>query len=473
MKEVNLLGLGLKSYSFAVAPEYRVNTYYELRTDDEGQHLIIRATPGSFVKYTLPGGVIRGLHAVGSNLYVVADANVFKITSAGVITRVATLATSSGVVRMADNYLQLIFVDGTGGYFLTLATNVLTTIVDANFPNGCTTVAYISSRFVVEKPSTREFYCSAVLDAATWTALSLPIFATKEQNPDLLVAVYNYNGVLVLLGAGSIEYWQDAGLSPLPFQRITGTTQAYGLTAKDSVTTVGNTMLFLGSSSLGGYGVFAVNGYEPKRISTPDVDNILSTLAVSYTLSDAIALTYSVDAHDMYQLTFPTANVSLLYDLTSQMWSIVRTGISPARHYANYGTKFNNLTIFSDTTTPNLYQFSSLAYADNNTQMLRQFITKHVRNNGNEFAVSELKLWFDTGNVPQSSDYHVSMEVSRDGGRTYGSPRSRTVGRVGQYSSPQCKWDRMGSAKDFVFRFSVTDPFAFAVSRVSIETSGT
>ena len=88
-----------------------------------------------------------------------------------------------------------------------------------------------------------------------------------------------------------------------------------------------------------------------------------------------------------------------------------------------------------------------------------------------EFAISELELQMDTGSVPLGASYHISMEVSRDKGRTFGSPRSRTLGLIGQYKTPRVKWDRFGSSRTFVLRFSMTDPIPFVIASEAIETT--
>ena len=471
MKEITLFGTGLRASSYAISPENRLNCYYEARSGDAGPRLIVRGTPGTTVTWTLPTGPIRGWIVVGDILYAVAAEFLFSITTAGVITKVATLPTSSGRVSMADSYAQIGIVDGTGGYVYVVATATLTTITDGNFPNGATTITCLDSRFIVEKPGTRENYASALLDGLTWTYISLPRYGTQEQYSDLLTAVDAFNGVLILWGAKSIEFWQDAGTSPYPFAKIQGTTQTYGLAAKYSRAAINNDLIFLGAGIQGGYTVFSINGYQPKRVSTPDVEDYISTLAQAGIITDAVALSYSVNGHDMYQLTFPTANVSLLYAPDTGVWSRAQTGIAPGRHFADTSVKFNGMTLVSDPTTGAIYQMTPLAYNDHGLPIVRQVATKSLRNSGAEFAITELQLLMDTGVMPQGSDYHIMLEVSRDGGRTFGSPRPRTMGFVGQYRTPRVKWDRLGSARDFVLRFTMADPVPFVIAGGSVETT--
>ena len=469
MKKAALFGMGLRAGSAAVAAESRVNCYYDIRKTAEGAEIMVRGTPGSYQWVSLPSSPIRGIHPVGSVLYVVAYDTLYSITTTGIIARLGSIGTNVNAVSMSDNTFQLIIVDGAAGYIFTIATGILSTIVDAHFPNGATTVAFMSSRFIVERAGTREFYVSNSLDGTNWTYLAtLPVFGTKEQNNDVLSAVAVFNGVLMLLGASTTEYWQDASLSPQPFQLITGSVQPFGLAAKYSLASSGSRLLYLAVSPQGGLQVVATNGGAPVRVSDSDVEDLLAGWAVTSTLADAVGMAYSVDGHDMYQITFPTANKSLLLDTATGVWSHTQTGLTPARHMAQYATVFNFKVVYSDATTGALYIVSQTSYSDAGTNILRQVTTRHIRNGGNYFSIAEIDLIMDTGAVPEAANYHIMMEVARDQGNTFGSPRSSTIGKVGQYRTPLAKWTRLGRAKDFVLRFSMDEQCPFVIAGVEM-----
>ena len=85
-----------------------------------------------------------------------------------------------------------------------------------------------------------------------------------------------------------------------------------------------------------------------------------------------------IDGHIMYQITFPTANQSFLYDVTTDLWSIVRNGISANRHLGQMSVVFNNQNYVSDYSNGNLYTFNKTSYTDNGTVILREVDTRHV-----------------------------------------------------------------------------------------------
>lgn len=463
MKTIPLFGAGIASYSQIVTRQRRVNCLYDVRADQDRAATVVLGTPGSSVFTALPAGPIYGWHVVGTTMYVAAYTGLYSVTATGVVTYLAALPTMFQNVSMADNSLQLIIVDGVTGYVYTFATGTMTAITDVHFPQGATSVAFLNGRFIVNKPNTREFYVSQLLDGLNWTYLdSVAVYGTKENSSDLLLEVDVLNGVLVLWGQSSIEFWQDVGTSPLPYQRINGATQTWGLAAIDSHIKVGNTELFLGASPDGGLKVIMLNGYSTVPVSTSDLEYIISNFT---RVNDAVALCYTAFGHPIYQITFPTANRSFAYDLKTQLWHEAQTGLDlVGRHFANLGITFNNLNYVSDTTTGNIYLLDEDTYTDNGSSIPRELCTRHLRNDGNYVYLTQLMLDFDTavGNAAVT-DPQVSIALSRDGGRTFGYEKTRPLGKMGDYRT-RVVFNRLGSGRDIVARIRVTDAVKFMLA---------
>ena len=468
MKAFPLFGTGLHGISEAMSSEDRLNCFYEVKQNDERTTVIVRGMPGNYRWLTLPTTPVQALRTVGNVLYAATVSRLYSITMAGVVTELGLINGINGVV-LSDNYIQLFIATGVTGYVYNISTAVLTAVTDVHYPQDAKTVTFLSGRFIVEKPGTREFYESAALDGLNWTYLgTLPIYGTKEQYSDTLVAVENLNGILVLFGTSTMEFWQDAGLSPQPFQLISGTTQVIGLISTVSLATVGASLLFLGSTAQGSRAVYSLNGYTPKRVSTSEVEDIINTIAETNDISMMAAIAYSAHGHDFYQLTL-NGVVTLTYDATIGLWGHRTSGTTWTYHHAERGAAFNNNVVFFGFQDGDLYIMDEFTYTDTYGPSVNQVTTKHIRNGGDEFAITELALIMDTGVVPQSASYNITMEVSKDGGRTYGSPRMRTVGLIGQYATPRVKWDRLGSSRDFVLRFTMTDPIPFTIVGSEIE----
>lgn len=462
MRPIPLFGSSLKSLSASVSAQRRVNCFYDIRQDEDKTKIVLRGTPGAFAAASVPDQPIRGWRVVGDYLYVVAGSSVFKVASDLTSVLLGTISNSGQYVDVDDNSIKLTLVDGVQGYYLDLPSGAPTLITDVNFPNGCRTICTLDSRSIAGTPNSRIFYVSEQLDSSVW---SPAIFSAKENTSDNLIAVDVLNGALVLWGVQSIEFWQDVGAAPNPYQRINGASQTWGLAAIWSRAALNNTMIFLGQNPQGGVQVLMLHGYVPTRVSNSDLENIITGFSV---YSDAVALTYMIDGHPMYQLTFPSAGRSFLFDASTGFWFETQTGVTDyTRHFGNLGVVYNTKNYISDSTTGTIYQLRNNQYTDNGTAIKRIATSRHVRLDGNEFGVSELVLEMDTGStllsVGQGSDPQLMLKVSRDNGKTFGPERWASIGKIGEYQR-RVIWSQLGSARDFVFQFSLTDPVPFTVN---------
>jgi len=461
MKPIPLFGTGIKSLSSTITAQRRINCFYDIRADEDKSKIVIRGTPGSFSQYTLTDGPIRGWRVVGDYKYVVAGSTVFLVANDHSFSILGTISNTGQYVTMDDNSIQLIFVDGSRGYALALPAGAPTLITDANFPNGATTVAVLNTRAICEVPNSRSYYVSSQLDVTLWTPI---IFGTKENSSDLLIAVDVLNGMLILWGPKNMECWQDIGTSPNPYSRVNGLSQTWGLAAKYSRALLNNSMIFLAQNPQGGVQVMTLNNYVPHRVSTSDIENIITSFTV---FSDALGLTYMVDGHPMYQLTFPSANRSFLFDSLTGMWYETQSGVGDnVRHFANLGIVFHTENYVSDANSGVGYQLSASLFTESGAAIKRMVTSRHVRLDGNEFAISDINLEVEVGGaltVGQGSNPQIMMQVSIDGGKTFGPERWKSLGRQGQFRK-QVNWDRIGSARDFVFRFTMTDPVQWVIT---------
>ena len=477
MQPISLFGSSLSGISTVLSAQRRLNCFFDIRKDQEKGQLAIIGTFGLNVAFLIPSAPIRGWHVVGQTFYVVGGTTLYSVTSGGLITSLGAIP-GAGYVSMADNFVQLMMVNGANLYCYTLVTGSyqqagLNTagsfgqVTDAAFPNGATTITFIDGRFIVEQAATRQLFISSSYDGTYWGYLAggLGNYFSKENYSDIVQAVDVFNGLIIIWGDTSIEFWQDVGGSPLPYQRVQGATQLWGLAAKASRAFANNATYFLAKNPSGQYQVIKLSGYTPERVSDSDLEAIIDSFT---TVSDAVALVYTAYGHALYQLTFPTANRTFIFDTTTGLWSETQTGLGlTGRHMGNLGITFLTNNYCSDATTGYIYQFSPTAYTDNGTPIKRQVTSRHIRNDGNWLTIGTLLLDMETGvslEAGQGNNAQISCETSKDGGRTFGIPSSRPLGLVGQYRTPRVRWNRKGRAKDFVFRFTMTDPVKFIIT---------
>lgn len=404
----------------------------------------------------------RGMLGVENYLYTVHEDQFYRVNLAGTVENKGTLLTTNGRVDMASNGAEVLVVDGSRtGYLYTIATDTFIQLDECEFPDdpAAVTVDFEGGYFIITKEESGEFNISGLYDGTSWDPLE---FATAEGFPDNLVRVIVEKAEVILFGNQSTEFWQNVGNVDFPYQRVRGGAIEFGLAARWSVADVSKTVMFLASNRSGEVQVVRLQGYQAVPVSTPDVDRLINSYAV---VSDATGLSYTYDGHDFYQVNFPSAGKSWLFDNNTGMWSELQYGTEGARHRAEISTKFGNDIILSDYETGALYKQSPTTYADDGVSFAKQIQSRHVHFE-KEMHISKLWVDFEPGAglaTGQGDDPQCMLSVSRDGGHTFGPERWTSIGKRGAFAT-RAIWRRLGRAYNFVFRIRVSDAVKFVVT---------
>lgn len=450
LKNVPLFGVGNKGKSSNVSAQKRVNLYVEIQQDPEANGLTLYPTPGLSTFVNFGANPNRGVYPKDSLLYVVNGATLWEVSADGTQTSRGTLSTSGGRVDMADNGAQLLIVDGTTtAYIFTFATAVLSTVT---LPKAAETCTFMDGYFVAQFANSGQFGWSKLYDGTSWNALD---FATAEADPDNLVRVMADSGVLVLFGKSTNEPWGDSGALDQPFQRIGASAIEWGLAARWSLCKFDGALMFLRRNRLGAVQVCKQLGTQSVPVSNAEMDYVFSTYAA---VENATAFAYMVSGHPFYQINFPTPGESWLYDGKSDSWSRVQYGAN-GRHRGEIQANFLNKPFVTDYENGKVYLLDQNAYTDDGQYIVREFTSRH--NKSGDF-VSIPQLWLEmeagVGLVSgQGSDPKVVLQISRDGGHSWGAELPASLGKIGQYTA-RALWNRLGRARDWLFRFRVTDP---------------
>lgn len=341
-----------------------------------------------------------------------------------------------------------------GSYTITSA---FTRISDPDFPLAPLTVAFLSGRFVINISQSSRFYVSDLYDGLSWDALN---FANAETSADPIMAVWANNGQLILLGTRSTEYWGDSGAVDFPFSKIKGTATEWGLAATWSVSKYDNSIAMLVKNRMGQVMVAQLNGYLPKKISTPDIDFLLNSYAVQ---NDASSYSYMLGGHPMFVINFDNAQQSWLYDGSTGIWTQLQSyGLT--RHRAEFGISFLTYTLVADFENGNLYSLTDTAYTDNGDQIEAYIVSQTIADQDlDRLTVNKFRADMDVGQGTSTVPYpQVGLSVSRDNGKTYGAEMFRDIGPIGTYGNT-VDWTRLGTARNYVFKLRVTDPVNFTL----------
>jgi len=451
IRPVPLFGLGNFGKSYNVDAQKRTNLYAEIQKDGEKGTLTLYPTPGLTTFVNFGAYASRGAWKKDDVLYIVNRFTLWRVTNDGAMTNIGTLLTSAGRVDMSDNGTQIIIVDGANGYIYDTGTSTFAQITDPDFP-GADTVTFLNQYFIVQKPESGRFYVSAPLDGLTgWTSLD---FATAESNPDNLIRVIADNGQIVLFGSETTEFWSDSGALDFPFARVGAAAIEWGLAARWSLCKFMDSMIFLRKNRLGAVQVCTLSGYSAVPVSNPEMDYIFSRYEG---VSNATAFAYMVSGHPFYQISFPSANESWVFDGLSREWH--RAESSGGRHRGEIQINFLDSSYVTDYENGKLYRFEDGIYTDDGQAIARELVSRH-QSTGEYTFLS--KLWIEMeGGVGlltgQGSQPKLMLQYSKDGGHTWSEEIWRDIGAMGQF---KCRslFLRLGRGRDWVFRLRVTDP---------------
>jgi hypothetical protein len=498
----------------------------ELGTGKEAEVGALIGTPGRVLLTTLPTQPYRGSW-VGSNngrVFVVSGNGFYEIlNNNGVFSYVnlGSLLTATGSVGISDNGQQLLIVDGANGYVYTFSETVATAIpwqantayatgsiivpvangpqyiaivggnsgaTEPDFPTGrfdtiidgtvtwevTTTftsfnsvsnpgflgsniVIFQDGYFILAQPGTNVVYVSN-LYSIQFNALN---FLALSGSPAIVLNMVSLHRNVYIQTTETTEIYYNSGQSPgFPFTRIGGGYFEKGLAAQFSLTKNANAIFWMGQDTQGTGVIYTTSTYIPTRISTFAVETAIASYE---TISDAIAYAYQDSGHEFYVISFPTAQATWAYDVTTNMWH--------ERAYFNNGQQFMDLSVYhtlgfgmhivGDSITGNVYQMVQGINQDNGQTIIRKRVAPHLAKDMRRIFHSYFQLDIQQGvgldGIQQGDNPMVMLRFSNDGARTWSNIKTASYGRIGA-TKTRCIFRRLGQARDRVYEVTISDP---------------
>lgn len=386
-----------KGRSLSLTAELLVNMYAEAAPDGARSKVAAIGCPGLSLFSSIGtgfGDYIRGLYYVTGNqtLWCVVGLTLYKISSAGTATNIGTIG-GYGRVSMADNGVELVIVSEAITYVVTLASDTLTPVTDSDFPNA-DTVAFLGGYFVFnnnQSGSDAQLFWSSLYSGGAYDALD---FATAENVPDDLVAVWRDHDRLLLFGDVSTESWFLSGDADATFAPYKGSTVNRGLGARWSVANVDNRVFFLDES-----GVIRVADGQGTRVSTHAIENEIAQGnwrhddANAY--DGAVASSYIEEGHEFYVLTVPGTG-TFVYDAATGLWHKRKSrGLEHSR--ASFHVQAFGKILCGDTETGKLYEQKLSYYDEAGEYLIAEAQFPAITQEGNRFRIHELELFVEQG----------------------------------------------------------------------------
>lgn len=253
-------------------------------------------------------------------------------------------------------------------------------------------------------------------DLSTWQALN---FGVANQSPDKCMALSVIHDEAYVLKERNTEVWVDQGTAGFAFAPLTGVHMEYGCAATFSLAKAGEHLLWLSRNDQGQGVVVLAKGYNLVPVSTQAMNAEFDTYS---NLGDAIGYAFQQGGHVFYVLTFPQANKTWQYDLTTSelagypIWNrlgawVPTDGGKFNRHWGNCFWNWRGTPGAISTTTT--YQAQSVTI----TSPTRLLTASGLNGLAPSFTTALLSVWLsipDVGTATglilsnQTDDTHVS-----------------------------------------------------------------
>ena len=321
-----LMSGAYESESVVAAAQRCVNLYPEPLPQEtqEPERVTHFPTPGLNRLVQLPDLTqVRCLYTTTTGvLFAVCGSSIYWVNSSWIATLVGSLFTTSGPVRMVDNGANLFIVDGSiSRWTVNLSTLVLSPVNPVNnssslgflSSNGAHTVDFLDTFILMDMIGTSQFQSTT----SNTLILDPTYYAGKSGSPDFLQGLFVLKRFIWLIGTLSSEIWYNAGGTLFPFALMTGPYVEYGTIAPYSICKCGDVALWLGQNRVGEAVVLMTSDFTASPVSTFAISQKLQSYS---TLSDAVGWGYQIGGHAFYVLTFPTADATWVFDVSTRQW---------------------------------------------------------------------------------------------------------------------------------------------------------
>lgn len=445
----------------------------------------------------------RGLIECRGVAYGVNGTIVFSIDAAGNFTNIGTVQSDGLPVSMAANGNGQIFIASGGvGYVIPAGGGLQSLITVPSDPQngpllGASYATFQDGYGIVIVPNSNKFQISGtdvtpLGDLTQWDAANVDVLTGQS---DYLQACISWREYLYIFGKRRSQVYYDAGsagIGGFPFQSYNETFIETGLAAVGSLCSLGDSLIWIGEDERGQRACWRTATFQPVRTSTFAIEEAWASYP---TVADAVSFSFTWKGHLMYQITFPQANATWLYDATASqllgkhIWSerqytnsqnvqIARPELFHCYCYGKHlvgscGTDGNPGAIYyySDTT------FTDPLGASNGAQsqqpMVRDRICPHIWELNNRVIYERIEFELLRGVATQGSGQtpgsapSIMLRWSNDGGYSWEPEQTVPIGRVGQYGW-RAFFLRTGYARDRVFWIRVSDPVYWSITAASL-----
>ncbi len=303
-------------------------------------------------------------------------------------------------------------------------------------------------------------------------------YFNTESSSDNINGLYAVGPTLYVWGPKTVEIWQRGSGEFEDWIRTSYTAQnSFGLEAPNSVASSGSIVYFVASGAQYGKAVMMVSGTSFKKIS----EEWLESKLLQEPTESAVGFCYSVADHNFYVLQLQSIGETWVYDTLDGGWHQrtsrnQKSGIEERWRADSVAYFHEKFFTFTDDGCVCLFQsdYWKEDYPDGSSlPMVRHRQTACIVDNLKNFVLEELAI---ECNVGSWDDYDLKpmllLEVSKDGGNTFGNVKSASLGRTGDYSH-RVRFRNLGMCRKCVLRITYSHPTELTLNSCSVRAEST
>ena len=271
-----------------------------------------------------------------SALYILNDGTLYKNSQSNSISTAPTAGTKKCKFLVLGSTLILLDKENDQGFTITTGDTVAE-ITDTDFPPKQTpalSLAYggaVLDKYLFVMDVNGVIYNSGLDDATTWAALD---FKEAERDPDGGAYLGKHHDNIVAYGNSTIEFFYNASnTTGSPLNRRQDVSYNIGCSSGETVWEEGDRSFFVGVNFSGALGVYSLEAFTPRKISTPTIDSFLTQAIVKDSYL-AVGSGLSAQGHIYYLLTLyrisgdVVPEITLVYDDTTGIWGEWETTVN-------------------------------------------------------------------------------------------------------------------------------------------------
>lgn len=451
--------LGLKegkAKSAFVSSESLLNAYVE---PDANGVPGIYGGPGLVEFADCANGEVRGMDEFNEVVLAVSGDTLYRIDANGEETAIGAIPGYDPVI-ISNNGAQAVIQSDSTAYVLEDDLLTLTAINDADFQRS-TSVAFLKQVIISTIFNTGRFQTSELANAASYDALDV---ATAEAKPDKLRRVIVSGQEALMMGNRSVEGYYFSGKADGVPLSPTQTYLDYGLIGRMAVAGVDNTIAWLDHTLK----VRTLRDATPLAIADPAITAQIQAWS-DPSLTRAFPL--SLGAHEWLVLRNPDGCV--WWNAATKLWNARESyGLSTWRGGSSVFAY--NRQLVGDAINGKIWTLSDSAHAEGSDPLIRHTITRTLGPGGLPFTLDCIELEMEVGvgvATGQGSAPEIYMQLSRDGGESYGARLTRSIGASGNRNI-RVVWQ--GPFGDFlphggVIKFGISDPVRFVAKKLFVD----